>query len=470
MLYTHNQKVLLSTPSEEFLPPVNRWTSLAGIFLVGSIVTTITLCSFIKYNVTVKVTGIVRPTGEIRLVQSKIEGIVKSILVKEDQLVKQGEVIAYLEDKQLQIKNNQLQGNIQQDKLQIIQINAQIKALDSQIQSETIVAERTVASAKTDLQRNQQEYQQRQITTNSELLATQANLQKAQANLQKAQADLSFAQMDRDRYQHLSEIGAIGNREFEQKKLVVKQTKAMLEAEEKAVDIAKAQVQSAKAAINPTTATVAIAQQRITQETARGKATIASLKKEKQALIQRRVEVEKQLGQSQKELQQIANQLQDTIVRATSDGIIFQFNLRNPGQVLRVSEAIAEIAPNHAPVVIKAIIPTHDIKNVAVGQKVQLRIDACPYPDYGTLKGVVEVVSPDTITPTSNNINTAKSESTTSAVSYFAATIRPQSLTFGNGERQCHIKSGMQVKADIISREETALQFMLRKARLATDL
>ncbi|MFB2768529.1 HlyD family efflux transporter periplasmic adaptor subunit [Pelatocladus sp. BLCC-F211] len=470
MLYTHNQKVLTSTPSEEFLPPVNRWTSLAGIFLVGSIVATISLCSWIKYNVTVKATAVVRPTGEIRLVQSKIEGIVKSILVTENQLVKQGEAIAYLEDKQLQIKNNQLQGNIQQDKLQIIQINAQIKALDSQILAEAIVAERTVASAKTDLQRNQREYQQRQITTNSELLVAQANLQKAQANLQKAQADLSFAEMDRDRYQHLAQIGAIGNREFEQKKLVVKQTQAILKAEEKAVDIAQAQMQSAKAAVNPSTATVAIAQERITQETARGKATIASLKKEKQALIQRRVEIENQLGQFQKELQQVANQLQDTIVRATSDGIILKFNLRNPGQVLRVSEAIAEIAPNHAPVVIKAIIPTQEIKNVAVGQKVQLRIDACPYPDYGTLKGVVEVVSPDTITPTSNNIDVAKSGSTTSAVSYFAATIRPQSLTFGNGERQCHIQSGMQVKADIISREETALQFMLRTARLATDL
>ncbi|MBW4433944.1 MAG: HlyD family efflux transporter periplasmic adaptor subunit [Pelatocladus maniniholoensis HA4357-MV3] len=470
MLYTQNQKLLPSTSNEEFLPPVSRWTSLAGFFLVGSIVASISLCSWIKYNVTVKASAVVRPTGEIRLVQSKIEGTVKSILVKENQLVKQGEVIAYLEDKQLQIKNNQLQGNIQQNKLQIIQINAQIKALDSQILAEAIVADGTVASAKIDLERNQREYQQRQITTSSELLVAQANLQKAQANLQKAQADLSFAEMDRDRYQHLSQIGAIANRDFEQKKLVVKQTQAILEAEEKAVDIAKAQVESAKAAINPTTATVAIAQERITQETARGKATIASLKKEKQALIQRRVEIQNQLGQSQKELQQVANQLQDTIVRATSNGIILKLNLRNPDQVLRVSEVIAEIAPNHTPIVIKAIIPTQEIKNVAVGQKVQLRIDACPYPDYGTLKGVVEVVSPDTITSTSNNIDAAKSGSTTSVLNYFAATIRPQSLTFRNGERQCHIQSGMQVKADIISREETALQFVLRKARLATDL
>ncbi|PMB51456.1 hemolysin D [Fischerella thermalis CCMEE 5201] len=466
MLYTHNQKLLPSMQSEDFLPPVSSWISLGGIFLIGSIVASISLCSWIKYNVTIKANAFVRPTGENRLVQSKIEGTVKSILVKENQFVKQGEAIAYLENQQLQIKNSQLQGNIQQDKLQIAQIDAQIKALDSQMLAEARVAQGTVASAKAELEHNQWEYQHRQITTNSELLAAQANLQKAKANLQKAEANLSFAEMDRDRYQQLAEIGAIGNREFEQKQLVVKQTQAMLEAEKKAVEIAQAQVQSAKAAGNPTTAIVAIAQERITQETARGKATIAALKKEKQALIQHRFAIQKQLGQSQKELQQVANQLQDTTVRATSDGIILKLNLRNPGQVLRVSEAIAEIAPSNTPVVIKAIIPTQEIKKVAIGHKVQLRIDTCPYPDYGTLKGVVAGVSPDAITPVNNNIDAPKSGS----ASYFEATIKPQSLTFGNGERQCQIQSGMQAKADIISREETVLQFMLRKARLVTDL
>ncbi|MFN6569130.1 HlyD family efflux transporter periplasmic adaptor subunit [Dendronalium sp. ChiSLP03b] len=470
MLYTHNQKLLPFVQSEEFLPPVSPWMSLAGLSIIVSVGTAISLSSWMKYNVTVKVAAAVRPTGEIRLVQPKVEGTVKTILVKENQLVKQGEAIASLDDEPLQIKKSQLQDNIQQDKLQIMQINAQISALNTQILAEAIVADRTIVSAKADLERSQREYQERQITTRSELLVAQANLQKAQADLQKAQADLSFAQVDRDRYEQLAQVGAIGRREFEQKKLIVTQTQATLEAEKKAVDIAQAKVQAASAAINPTNAMVAIATERIAQEIARGRATIATLKKEKQALIQRRVEIQNQLGQSQKELLQVARQMQDTILRASSDGIILKLNLRNPGQVLRASEAIAEIAPNNAPLVIKAMIPTQEIKNVTIGQKAQLRIDACPYPDYGTLKGVVKTVSPDAITSTNNNTDAAKSGSTTPAPSFFEATIQPESLTFGNGDRQCHIQSGMEVKADIISQEDTVLQFMLRKARLITDL
>lgn len=469
MLYTHNQKVLPFVQSEEFLPPVSPWMSLAGFSIILSVCAAISLSSWMKYNVTVKVAASVRPTGEIRVVQLKSEGTVKSILVKENQVVKQGEAIAHLDDELLQIKKSQLQDNIQQDKLQIAQINAQIGSLNTQILAEAILADRTIISAKADLERSQREYQERQISTNSELLVAQANLQKAQADLQKAQADLSFAEVDRDRYEQLSQVGAIGRREFEQKKLIVTQTQATLEAGKKAVDIAQAKLQTAQAAINPSNAMVAIATERIAQEIARGKATIATLKKEKQALLQRRVELQNKLGQSQKELLQVARQLQDTILRASSDGIIFKLNLRNPGQVLRASEAVAEIAPNNAPLVIKAMIPTQEIKNVAIGHKAQLRIDACPYPDYGTLTGVVKAISPDTMTPT-NNTDAAQSASTTPAASYFEATIEPESLTFGNGDRQCRIQSGMEIKADIISQEETVLKFMLRKARLIADL
>ena len=68
MLYTHNRKILPSVQSNEFLPPISIWTSLAGIFLLGSVGTGIILCAWIKYNVTVKAPATVRPIGEIRLV------------------------------------------------------------------------------------------------------------------------------------------------------------------------------------------------------------------------------------------------------------------------------------------------------------------------------------------------------------------------------------------------------------------
>jgi HlyD family secretion protein len=470
MLYIQNQKILTADPNEEFLPPISTWTSLLGLLLIGTVGTAIALSSWIKYDVVVKAAATVRPVGDVRLVQPEMEGTVESVLVTENQLVQRGDAIARLNTAQLQIKQSLLQSNIQQGKLQLMQIDAQISTLDTQILAETRLIERTIASAQADLSRNQRDYQERKITTDSEYLAAAASLQKAIASLRKAQADLDFAKVDRDRYQQLAEIGAIGKREYEQKKLVVEQTKSLLAAEQQAVKIAQAQLQSAKAVVNPSTATVAIATERIAQEQARGEASIATLNKEKQALQQRRVEMQAQLNQYQKELQQLEKQLQSSIIRATSDGVILKLNLRNPGQVVRASEPIAEIVPQNTPLVVKAIIPTADIKKVAVGQKVQLRVAACPYPDYGTLQAVVSAISPDAIAPQRHDTSTATPGAITPNGSYFEATIQPKNLTFGHGNKSCHIQSGMNADANIISQQETALQFILRKARLITDI
>ena len=93
MLYTHNQEFDSLSDNDNSLPPINRWTSLAGVFLIGTVIASITLSSWVKYNVTIKAAAIVRPIGETRVVQPKIEGTIKSILVKENQIVKpQGNV------------------------------------------------------------------------------------------------------------------------------------------------------------------------------------------------------------------------------------------------------------------------------------------------------------------------------------------------------------------------------------------
>jgi HlyD family secretion protein len=465
MLYTHPQEFDSRIENEHSLPPISRWTSLAGVFLIGTVIASISLSSWVKYNVTVKAAAVVRPIGETRIVQSMIDGTVKTIFVKENQVVKQGDIIALLDMEQLLIKKSQLEENIKQSKLQIVQIYAQKQSLDNQIMAEKRVIERIINSAKEDLLRNQREYQERKINTDTELMTAIVNIQKELVDLEKAQADLEFAKVDRDRYEQLSKIGAIGNREFQQKQLVVQQTTLTLQSAQKAVDIAKIKIKSNKAAVNPTTALIKMAEERIAQEAAKGEANIAALNKERESLIQRLVEIQTQIKQSKKELQQIENHRKNSIILATSNGIIFKLNLRNSGQFLRAGESVAEVVPNGASIVTKAMIPTAEINKIAIGQKVQLRVDACPYPDYGTAKGIVKTIAPDAITPQSKDTT-----ANFSGISYFEVTIQPENNSFGNNNRQCLLQAGMNATAEIISKEETALQFILRKARLTADL
>ena len=135
-----------------------------------------------------------------------------------------------------------------------------------------------------------------------------------------------------------------------------------------------------------------------------------------------------------------------------------------------MGQPIAEIAPGNAELVVKARVMAQDISNIHVCEqrvvtdcqagKVQMRISAYPYPDYGILKGAVRAISADIITP----------QTTSAADPYYEITIQPERPYLIKGDRTYPLKSGMEVTADIISQEETLLKFVLRKARLLTNL
>ncbi|MGB7442760.1 MAG: HlyD family efflux transporter periplasmic adaptor subunit [Coleofasciculaceae cyanobacterium] len=461
MISNSNTDFLPPIQDNEFLPPIGRWTTVGGLVIVIVVGLAIPLASVVKYKETVKAQASLRPAGELRVVQAATDGQVMDISVEENQVVKTGDVIATIDDSRLQTQKSQLVSNIQQGQLQLFQINAQISALDKQIEAETNRINRAVDSAYAELSRRRRDYQDRQITTIVEF-------EEAQANLRSAKAALKAANSKQERYQSIADKGAISKNQLEEAQLEASQ-------QEQVVEATKARRKRAQAALNPSQAEVAIATQGIAQEKARGQATLAILNKEKEALIQQRIEVQKQLAHDRRELQQVEIDLGKTIIRATEDGIISQLNLRNPGQAVQPTEEIAQIAPTHSPLVVKALVNTTDIGKVKTGQKAQLRIHACPYPDYGTLKGTVSAISPDAITPQGNGVVApaaakASHRNLGAASAFYEVTIEPESLSLGQGSDLCQIQLGMEGRTDIISREETVLRFLLRKARLSTDL
>jgi HlyD family type I secretion membrane fusion protein len=444
MVSTPEQDFLPPVQDNEFLPPISRWTTLGGLFIVGSIGVAITLASVTKYNVTVKAPATVRPVGELRIVQAAAEGPIKTIKVKENQVVREGDAIATIDDSQLQTQKSQLEGNIQQNQLQLTQIAAQLNSLQTQRDSESRLMNRLIAAAQADLGRNQRDYRERQVTTQTEV--------------QEAEAALELAREELKRYQQLASTGAIATLQIKEK--------------EQAFKAALARLERTKAALNPSAAPVTMAQERIAQEKARGESTLATLNKQRDELIQRQVEIQNQLNRDTRELQQIESDLKKSVVKAPAAGIILKLNLRNSSQVVRPGESIAEIAPSNAPLVVKARVAAQDISKVQLCKKqkvldctqgkVQLRISAYPYPDYGTLKAAVRAISPDAITPQTSGSD--------AVAPYYEVTIQPERPYLVKSDLKYPMQAGMDVTADIISREETVLTFILRKARLLTDL
>lgn len=428
--------------ADEFLPPIGRWSLLGGLILISSVGVAIALAAVIPYNVTVKAAATVRPDGDVRLVQAGIDGTIAEIEVATNQQVQQGDVIAQLDRSQLETQKNQLAGSIRQYQLQLAQIDAQIRSLDTQIAAESRSGQQAVAAAQAELRRDQRALSEQQITT--------------VANLAEAEAALQFARSEWQRYQQLANTGAVSQLQVEEKLA--------------AVQTAEAQVARARAALNPTDAPVAIAQERIAQEQASRTATVANLIQERESLIQLRAELKNQLLQAETQLKQTDEQLQKSTIRATGNGTILRLNLRNQNQVVNSGDTIAEIAPNTNQLVFKARVAPQDINKVRIGQPTVFRVSACPYPDYGTLRGTITAVSPDAIATQSSQSTRSASTPLNSSDNYFEVTIQPEANALARGDRQCPLQPGMEAQANIIARQETPLRFILRRARILTNL
>lgn len=501
MINHSNSDYLPPVQENDFLPPLGRWTTVGGMVFLGIMWVAIALASVAQYKVTVKAQAAVRPTGELRIVQAATEGAIMRVLVKGNQVVKKGDVIATIESSRFETKKSQLQTNIQQSQLQLIQINSQISALDRQIKAETERINRTIDGAEAEYRGRSRTYQDKLVTTATEASEASANVSIAQKDLQKAFAELKAAQANlsatkaalgaakskRNRYETVAKQGALSQDQFEEAQLAVDQQSSAVEGHQATVEAQKqtierlkqeilaatARQQRAQAVVNPSNAEVAIAFERIAQERATGEAFVATLNKERDALVVQKITTQKQLERDTRELKQIEFDLSQTTITATADGIISKLNLRNPGQSVRAGEEIAQIVPTNAPLTIKAAVLSQEKSKLKEGQKVQMRVSACPFPDYGTLKGRVKTISPDAIVPQANNANATDSTTTTTKAAgsaFYEVMISPESLSFGQpGRPQCFIQAGMEGTVDIISREETVLQFFLRKARLIAD-
>jgi HlyD family type I secretion membrane fusion protein len=446
LLTENNLEFLKPVSSEDLLPQVSRWATFGGLALLGTFGTSIVLASLIKYPITVKAAAVVRPEGELRIVEAGMPGTISEILVKENQVVSKGDAIARIDNTSLQARKNQITQNIQALGLEVTQIDAQITATQEQITAEKNSIQSSIFQAEAELERSFREYSDKQGI--------------AQAEVEEAAAALELAAEEARRYQQLENMGVVSKLQIREK----------LQAYKGAL----ARQQRTKVALNPSVALIEIAKQRITQEKAKGESVIAALNKERENLIQRRVQLQNQIRSNRQQLAQVIIDIQKSVIRAPEDGIILQLQLRNSSQMVRVGQPIAQIAPKDAPLVIKARIASQDVSKVKTcilekikncqDSRVNLRISAYPYPDYGTLEGIVREITPDTKTSTDS---ASKNNQTTS---YYEVTIQPQDNQLEKNGTKYPIQAGMEVTADIIAKEETLITFVLRKARLLTDI
>jgi multidrug efflux pump subunit AcrA (membrane-fusion protein) len=438
-----NSVELPQLSSDELLPPISRWNKICGLSFVVVFVTAVIFSIFFRYPVKVHGAAVVRPDGEVNSAQATVEGTVKKIHVKDNQPIQMGDAIVTLDSSHLESKKSQLLTTLKNSQMQLDQLLAQLGKLATQRLSETQVIEHTVSAMKAEQGRAKREYEDRQSVT--------------QVEVSEAQGEYQFAQKTYDRYAYLASEGAISQQQVDEKR--------------QALNAAQAKLERAQASLNPSNALVSIATESVSKEAAKGASMLAVLDKERETLLQRQTELQNQLERDRKELKQIEAEILKYVVRSPVSGVIFKVEARNDGQVIRPAETIAQIVPGNVPLVIKAQVAAQDISKVRryqdKEQEVNLRFSTFPYPNYGIMRGRVLAKSPDAI-PSVGATQTSQSKINQTSPTYFEVIIQPDKPYVGNPSNK--IEAGMEVSVEIIVQDETVMTFLLRKARLLTDL
>jgi len=411
---------LMGVSADDFLPGPGPWASALGRqLMVLSALGAVGLAVW-PMRETVKAPGVVRPSGENTVVQSEQGGTLLRVMLRPNQTVRAGELLAVFDSRPLQAERRQLD-------------------------EELATLERQAAQARDE---------QRSLSAQAaalERLSTSLTL-ASQRGVEQAQANLAFNRSELQRYRSLEETGAVPRSLVDEKQArqVVSQSEVLK------------------------------ALQGVSEQRARGMNELARLRQSASQARSSADELRKQVAQRRARMQQVLRGIGQSSVRAPISGSVISTSLRHPGQVLQPGEVLGVLAPLNSRFQVKLQVPADRISQLRPGQSATLKVSACPTAEFGVLHARVSSVSADTV-QTGGLANGLASGSPdggagglaaggiTRAASAYQVVLQPQRTSLrGRHRGSCELRQGMEVSGDVVTRRTTVLMFLLNKLRLGS--
>lgn len=277
------------------------------------------------------------------IVAAKTSGRIREITVREGDHVKAGQVVAVLDDDQINARVQQEQSNVERSEARLRFSRQQIAVLQAQLEQSRLGVN------------------QARVDAEGRVSQAQAVVASSEASLAKAEADYRQARADEERFTTLADQGDVPARDGEHARTTAQAHKAVVEAARKQVDAAKGALLAAKAHLdNPAirAAQAASVEQQIMQA---------------QADIQ---SAEAEVARSRAQLQEAEANRSDLQIVAPFEGTVATRSAE-PGEIVSPGTAILTIL-NPGQVYLRAFIPEGEIGRVRTGQLARVFLDSNP--------------------------------------------------------------------------------------------
>ncbi len=403
----------LSLESAQVPPNLRRWLAGGTAMLAGSIL----VSAVIPVQNYVVASGELEPAGEIQKVQHLEGGVILGVPVKEGQRVKRGEVLVQLDEGELGTRAEQTATRITNLTLEQRQLRQALgqSAMNTASATPTKPSAEVIRAFK-DAQDARTKEITRQIRLANQRIVT------LQAKRREYLDEVALLQKQTQAYESLDKAGAIPHT-------------TVLEAERR---IAATETQLAELDGTIQEASITLAELR------------AKLKLD---VYERLAQVTSEKAELQSVLRRESSEVERLQVRSPVDGIVKSFNVKVVGGVVAPGSVVAEVVPVGQKMMAFTRVAPKDIGNVAIGQKVQMKVQAYDYARYGTIPGRVESISAGTF----------QDEKT--GEPYYKVRVELDRVYAGKQQDKNLLVPGMTLTADILTDRTSLLWYLLSPIR-----
>ena len=146
------------------------------------------------------------------------------------------------------------------------------------------------------------------------------------------------------------------------------------------------------------------------------------------------------------------DRLNRTPILSPMRGVVNNLGVITIGGVIRPGEEIFQITPIGDELFVEAEVSPSNIANVIPGQAATIKLSAYDYTIYGSLTGVVQLISADTF----------EDERDPNAPPHSRVTLRVDTTDLGERESQIEIRPGRQADVELHTGSKTVLQYLTK--------
>ncbi|SMF62986.1 membrane fusion protein, adhesin transport system [Tistlia consotensis] len=399
---------------------------LSGLFLLF-----LAYISVAKVDQVATGQGVVRPFGEVKVINHPVGGRISKLYVRDGDLVNQGAPLVELDPELTRQEVGQLQTNLDDLDAQTLRLEAE--ATDGELQFPQALIDRRpeAVQAQINLFNARRNAIESKLATAREVVAQR---QQAVAGQEQRIGPLTQS------------LAILRDQAKSIKALVDKGYFPAIRYQSIQRQVVEADGQRAQAESDLATARAALKEAENNLDSQRRDWQSKVLDELATAMSDRE--------KAKTRLAQQSTALRNLVLRAPVDGVVQDLAVTSAGQSVGANQPILKVVPVGDSLIVEAKVRNADIGFIQVGMPAQVKVETYNYIKYGLLKGEVERISAD-----------AMADQKSGAL-YYEVEVRTRTTSLtGPGGRPLRVLPGMQTQVDFKIGRRTIFAFLTDRLR-----